>query len=113
MDGIINIREGSKKVPLRTKAITCKCGVSEHRLNNKYNTSVVGAVSTRKPTQVRNLEVVKEGLNMLLDAGDLANKHKFNELWFSTTAKSGIKQGKGKKYWCQPVKRWNKLLDGE
>lgn len=109
-----NIELGSLACPLRTKAVKCsECDSKEHRLNSKYSSSVFAAVSTRKVKQMQNLKACVEALNQHRDDDEPHDVRVLNSLWFETARHTCRPQGRGQRFWCQPIRRWRKLLEGE
>ena len=111
-----NIRFGSRHTPLRSRSAVCpKCGKKEHRLNSAKSTTVIAAVSSRKPSQVKNLRAAAEAMNMLqydeVGESQPTNRNTFNDLWFDMNRH--LRKGRGKRFFCQPIKRWQRLLEGE
>jgi hypothetical protein len=125
-----NISYGSREAQLRDGGMTCEgvdyskspievCGKKNQRINSAKTTKVLAAVPCARPASVRNLRYIAEQLNILKGmtnmVGTGANprgvEYTINEMWFE--AARGVKQGKGKKFWCRPIRRWQAWLRGE
>jgi len=102
-----NINQGSSKVKLC--ASKCEnCGQKRARLNSANSSRVIACVDASKPKQVRNLRATAEELNALQDEGEQATEHDANKAWFAMNRL--LKQGKGRKYWAMPFRRWNGVV---
>lgn len=85
------------------------CGMFGRRLWSLHNSRIVMRVDANKAKQLRNLRAVAEELNCQQDTGKECDIHDANRAWFQC---SGTEQGKGAKYWCMPIRRWQKTVDG-
>jgi len=103
-----NILNGAFKSQWRITGNACEgCGKKGQTVNSNRNSYVFAVVSATKSGQVRDLKAVAENLNAIQEAeGRVCNEHDVNKSWFETTKHSGNKQGKGKKYWAIPLRRW-------
>ncbi|MAH91378.1 MAG: hypothetical protein CMA11_06365 [Euryarchaeota archaeon] len=101
-----NVKRGSSKVKLCASEC-CGCGQKRARLNSAASSRIVACVDASKPKQVRNLRATAEELNCLQEAGEQATEHDANTAWFAMNRL--LKQGKGRKYWAMPFRRWEKV----
>ena len=128
-----NILYGSRVKQLRDGGHTCKginysgetievCERFNQRLNSAKSTKVLAAVPTNRPASVRNLRYIAEALNADKASRELNAEvvegafrprieYLINEMWFESVR--GVKQGKGKYFWCMPIRRWKAMLRGE
>lgn len=103
-----NINNGSFKSQWRITGRACEgCGKKGMTVHSNRDSSVYAVVSASKSGQVRDLNAVAENLNAIQEAeGRVCTEHDVNLSWWQTTKHSGIKQGRGKKYWAMPLRRW-------
>lgn len=89
----------------------CKgCGAHGMRLHSTQQSRIIAQVDARKRKQVLNLNAVAEELNALQDdTGEPATEYDANKAWFSMNKL--LKQGKGRKWWGMPFRRWAKTLE--
>ena len=118
-----NITHGSREKQLRDGGYECECGRKNQRLNSAKSTKIIAVVPTDRPKSVRNLKYIAEALNAENETAKSWDKviapqgksqpieHRVNSLWFESVR--GVKQGKGKKFWCMPIRRWRAMLRGE
>jgi hypothetical protein len=80
------------------------------RLHSTQQSRIIAQVDARKRKQVLNLNAVAEELNALQDdTGEPATEYDANKAWFSMNKL--LKQGKGRKWWGMPFRRWAKTLE--
>jgi len=110
-----NITHGSREKQLRDGGYKCECGRKNQRLNSAKSTKIIAVVPTDRPKSVRNLKYIAEALNAENEQAPQGEfppiEHRVNSLWFASVR--GVKQGKGKKFWCMPIRRWRAMLRGE
>jgi len=102
---------GSRKAKLTVNPnrACASCGAHGMRLHSEYRTRVIAQVDASKRKQVKNLQAVAEELNALQeDTGEMATEHDANKAWFSMNKL--LKQGKGRKWWGMPFRRWQTTL---
>ena len=104
-----NLKEGSfvGKLTLGTAQACPTCGAFGFRLHSTQQSRVIAQVDASKRKQVNNLRAVAEELNALQDdTGEPATEHDANKAWFAMNKL--LKQGKGRKWWGMPFRRWRK-----
>ena len=138
-----NLEQGSARAPLKVRKMNCPCGKVEQRLNSARGTHVVACVNANRPSEVRNLRVIAEGMNMYVNARLAAtgtiqlmqesgnprfipeieviedniedmptfDEYYINDRWFEIVR--GVTQGRGRRFWCMPIRRWRNFLRGD
>jgi hypothetical protein len=106
-----NLSQGSYASKLTVSdAQKCpSCDGSGFRLHSTKYSRIIGQVDASKRKQVRNLRAVAEELNALQEEGEEATEHDANRSWFAMNKL--LKQGKGRKWWGMPFRRWRKTLE--
>ena len=102
------IEQGSGKGQLRATGTTCECGKKGQRLHSAMQSWVYGVVDYAHPNEVRNLKACAEELDARREQGKTSTIKDFNTAWFENVR--GSKQGKGKKFWSKPIRKWRTLL---
>ena len=99
--------------------------------------------NANRPSEVRNLRVIAEGMNMYVNARLAAtgtiqlmqesgnprfipeieviednirdmptfDEYYINDRWFEIVR--GVTQGRGRRFWCMPIRRWRNFLRGD
>ena len=104
---------GSKraKLTMQRQQPCTGCGLIGVRLHSTRQTRIVGLVNASKRKQVLDLRAVAEELNALQEeSGEPATEHDANTAWFAMSKHR--KQGKGRKYWGLPFRRWANICNG-
>ena len=105
------LTHGSRKAKLHVnpnRACTT-CGAHGNRLHSEYRTCIIAQVDASKRKQVKNLQAVAEELNALQDdTGEPATDKDANKAWFAMNKL--LKQGKGRKWWGMPFRRWQATM---
>lgn len=93
------------------KAQACQgCGSFGRRLHSGRYSRIIAQVDAEKRKQVRNLTAVAEELNAKQDAtGEPCDERDANVAWFAMNGL--LKQGKGRKWWGMPFRRWRKTVE--
>ena len=108
-----NLELGSKRAKLSAqRQQPCSgCGKHGKRLHSGRQTRIVALIDASKAKQLLDLRAVAEELNaMQCESGELATEHDANTAWFSMSKHRN--QGRGRKYWGLPFRRWANILNG-
>jgi len=106
-----NLQEGSfvGKLTVGREQKCPSCDSFGFRLHSTKQSRVIAQVDASKRKQVKNLRAVAEELNVLQDEGGEVTEHDANKAWFAMNKL--LKQGKGRKWWGMPFRRWRKTLE--
>jgi hypothetical protein len=106
------LTHGSKRAKLsaqRQQPCT-QCGKFGLRLHSTRQTRIVAQIDASKAKQLLDLRAVAEEMNAMLEIdGETPTEHDANAAWFAMS--KNRRQGKGRKYWGLPFRRWAATLN--
>ena len=100
----LNLGSFRAKLTVGKKQACSNCGKFGFRLHSEAGSRVIARIDASKHKQRRNLQAVAEELNAIIEEGGEPTEHDANAAWFRMNKL--LKQGKGRKYWGLPFRRW-------
>jgi hypothetical protein len=105
----LNLGSFKAKLTVGKRQACSSCGGFGFRLHSENGSRVIARIDASKHKQRRNLQAVAEELNAQIDEGGEPTEHDANAAWFRMNKL--LKQGKGRKWWGLPFRRWRDTME--